>query len=476
VVDQETLLFAPEAKALFSAGILSPRLNAKMVVNQLSWGRIWIGDETLFSGVRLLPPGSVLQWDGNNLRVLRYWDLRFDPEKEIDDGFVANLVDLFRRSVSDFTFDGLRYGLSLSGGLDSRSVLAAVEPTRRAAMHTYTWGVGEDNAELSIARATAEELNVPWTFLPLAPADFLQHAERGIALSDGLDMFVQSYGLLVYPRIASGTDILLTGIALDVTLGGSYLTPGLVDGSLKGQDAFAAALHKAEYFAPEMTRQLVRLPNVDELMEELRADASAVWEGGESEHPADRSDRFFLLTRVWRNLFYRQLWQRLFLEDVAPTFHNGFIDALLRIPPAWRAGHRVYQRFLQHLHPGVCRIPYQRTTVPPSAPLEYWERGARLEAERESLYRDIWRASGEKVFIPYRRYYTNFDEWLRLEPAWTAFADSMLRRDNSRIYAGLVDKSSVHRLLDEHRSGARSRHQQIVQILTLELFLRTYFP
>jgi hypothetical protein len=121
-------------------------------------------------------------------------------------------------------------------------------------------------------------------------------------------------------------------------------------------------------------------------------------------------------------------------------------------------------------------IPYQRTMLPPAAPLEFWEAGAQLEAQREQLYREIWQKTNGRSFIPYQRYYTNYDEWLRRDPNWISTTDDLLLSPNSLICERFVNRDFIVRLVGEHRSAKRNHHQRIIQLMTLEVFLRQFLP
>ena len=225
---KDKLFFAPEGKAIFSTGCLSKELNLRMLVNQLSWGRIWIGQETLFRNISLLPPASCLHWQDGKLTLERYWDYAYDPEPEVNEEFIDASVQIFQRAVRRHIQAPLRYGVSLTGGLDSRTVLAALAKQNLHA-RAYTWGVSEHHDEVTIARRSAEKLGVSWEYVPLSPADFILHAQRGLYLTEGLDLMVQSHGLKIYPLLRHDTDALLTGLALDLSLGGSYLTPDVAN-------------------------------------------------------------------------------------------------------------------------------------------------------------------------------------------------------------------------------------------------------
>ena len=469
------LYFAPEGKAILAADGVSGRLNLNMIINQLSWGRIWIGDQTFFQDISMLPPASILHWRDGKTTLNQYWDYIYQPEPNINEDFIDDAVETFRRAVARQTRASLRYGVSLSGGLDSRTVLAALAQGINGRSHAYSWGVSDVHDELAIARHTANRLGVPWQFIPLAPTDFISEAGRGVFLTEGLDLAVQSYGLKVYPLIQEQTDALLTGLALDLTLGGSYLSSAASADNGTADRGVTWALKKAALFSPDECLAHVQVKEAAEILDGLRQEAARIWQAGQNEHPADQCDRFFLRSRVWRYTFQRQAWQRLFVEDLSPTFDNEFIDCLLRIPPAWRANHRFYRSFLQRLEPCLMEIPYQRTMLPPAAPLEFWQLGAQLEQQREELYRDIWRATQGDVSIPYRRFFTNYDEWLRCDPGWIAMTDDLLLSSNSLSCERFLNRQMAANLIGDHRSGKSANHQKIVQLITLELFLRQFF-
>jgi asparagine synthase (glutamine-hydrolysing) len=469
----DTLFFAPEAKAILAASGAPKALNTRMMVNQLSWGRIWIGDETFFEHIFMLPPGSILCWKNGKATLEQYWDYVYRPES-IDDDFIDHAIGAFHHAVARQTKPRLRHGVALSGGLDSRTVLGAMSRLG-VPLRAYTWGLADTHDEVAIARRVADLLSVPWQFQSLAPADFVSEAGRGVFLTEGLDLSVQSYGLKVFPALRDDIDVLVTGLILDVTMGGSYLSSRLTSPTITPALALADTLERSLCFSLDECRHLIRAKDTPTILAELRDRATSEWDGGENSDPADQCDRFILRSRMTRYIFGRQAWQRYFLEDFAPTLDNEFIDILLRVPAAWRLGHRFYQRFLQRFSPALAAITYQRTLLPPVAPIEFWSPAAQLEQQREQLYRDIWRVTQGAVFVPYRRFSTNYDEWLRSDPAWITVTDNLLLSPQSLSCEWFLDRSAVETLIQDHRSARASNHKKLIQLLTLELFLRAFF-
>lgn len=89
---------------------------------------------TLFSGIRKLPPGSLLRWKDGAFTMERWWAPAYTGDRAM--GFeqaVEEVVPLVRRAVLDRMVADVPVGCFLSGGIDS-SVIAALmaEETRRA--------------------------------------------------------------------------------------------------------------------------------------------------------------------------------------------------------------------------------------------------------------------------------------------------------------------------------------------------------
>lgn len=130
--NQNSFLFASEMKALWAAGIPCEP-NLKMLFNFITIGYTdnpEQNDETFFSNIKKLPPAHFLKFSfrDNSLYIKKYWHL--DPEKEnkkINDAeALEKFGELFRDSVKKRLRSDVEIGTSLSGGLDSSSVISMV--------------------------------------------------------------------------------------------------------------------------------------------------------------------------------------------------------------------------------------------------------------------------------------------------------------------------------------------------------------
>ena len=142
LTNEGTFLFGSEIKSLLEYLPERPDVDLVALNEYFSFQNIF-SDRTLFSGIKLLPPGHCLELDlsnaGNNDRgslqntdligqkisKTKYWDFDFGqetnvPENELEDQLYDRLIQAIKRQcVSD-----VPVGSYLSGGMDSGTVTA----------------------------------------------------------------------------------------------------------------------------------------------------------------------------------------------------------------------------------------------------------------------------------------------------------------------------------------------------------------
>ena len=128
-----TFLFASEIKAFWTLG-MGKEFNKKMLFNFLTIGYTDNPnqpDETFYENVKKLPAAGFIRIRPGpdiSIEIEKYWDI--NPE-EIDESFSDNeaiekFSDLFSTSVKRRLRSDVPSGTSLSGGLDSSSIVATI--------------------------------------------------------------------------------------------------------------------------------------------------------------------------------------------------------------------------------------------------------------------------------------------------------------------------------------------------------------
>ena len=124
--------FASEVKALVGLGVVSPELEPRAVYRFFRFGEQGGVEETVWRGVRKLLPASCLtiqaSEQGLRARYRRYWDVAIEDDTRVDGATAAaRFAELFRDSVRIRLRSDVPVGTSLSGGLDSSSVLCQID-------------------------------------------------------------------------------------------------------------------------------------------------------------------------------------------------------------------------------------------------------------------------------------------------------------------------------------------------------------
>jgi asparagine synthase (glutamine-hydrolysing) len=127
--NEEKILFASEIKALWVAGV-EKLVNESMLYNYLTIGYTanpFDPKETFYKNISKLPAASLLEYKTatNELSIEKYWTPYIDENKNISaEEAVEQFKALFRESIRKRLRSDVAIGTSLSGGLDSSSIVA----------------------------------------------------------------------------------------------------------------------------------------------------------------------------------------------------------------------------------------------------------------------------------------------------------------------------------------------------------------
>jgi asparagine synthase (glutamine-hydrolysing) len=127
--DDEQFLFASEMKAIWAAGV-AKLPNKKMVFNFLTLGYTQNpadGFETFYGNIFKLPARSMLVYDAttHEWQTSVYWDIAVEEQNPPnEDDTTRRFLGLFSGSVGRRLRSDVPVGTSLSGGLDSSSIIA----------------------------------------------------------------------------------------------------------------------------------------------------------------------------------------------------------------------------------------------------------------------------------------------------------------------------------------------------------------
>src|SRR5436190_3166412 len=214
--DASGFYFSSEAKDLLKILPITRQLDLRSLGEVLCCEAV-LQNRSLFSGISLLPPGSAWVFSrGEPVKKKTYFKQEaWESQPELSESdFYEKLRETWRRVLPKYFLGKQSVGLSLTGGVDSRMILAWA-PRSRGTLPCYTWGgTYRDCADVKIARRTAGIAQQPHNTI-LVGAEFLSQfrvlAERAVYISDGtldvtgsIDMYVQRLARQIAPVRVSG--------------------------------------------------------------------------------------------------------------------------------------------------------------------------------------------------------------------------------------------------------------------------------
>ncbi|HXV14008.1 MAG TPA: asparagine synthase-related protein, partial [Candidatus Krumholzibacteria bacterium] len=369
--------FGPEAKSVLAAAGLRARLRPDGVAGLLTFGYC-LGATTLFEGVAHLEPASILTLDVASLahRIERYWNLRFEPSRALrrrshaENALYETLLASQRLVLCD---QPASYEVMLSGGLDSRGVVAFANVLGKLPSRTFTWGASDavPKSDAFVARRVAEHFRVPHRFLSYDSGEFVANARDWVYVSelanDNVGWFAEGQPTLakVY---RSGADFAIAG---DVV----WDSGGFAFSDMEMRRAVlppALPVPLAACLTPDAGAEYRRLYDHEIAQVLARCDHRDL---------TDRKEYLYLYARVARYILSLGYYREHAIEVRRPFLSKAALELFASLPRNHRVEKNAYASMLHHRFPELMAIPEQSVWSLPD-----WERDVR----RPGAVRDLW--------------------------------------------------------------------------------------
>ncbi len=398
-----------------------PALNRQALACFSDLGHL-LGPLTWFEGVERLPAATHLVYDlkRQHRESRRYWQWP-KPMPGRDAPPFEEAVDaterLFRAAVRKRMASDGNTGLLLSGGLDSRLVLAAAVK-ENLKPHLLTMGMAESE-DLKIARRLSKICKLPFHPMVLSPENFLQGRREATLITNGLISAEHLHEAPFIEQWVSNYKQILGGITLEVTLGGEWR------GSI--QNHFTFSIQKFTKLS-KWIKQIYFIED-DFYNGRLIALLMDSWE--------------INITLIDNILFHA------YTDRAMPFADKDLLEYVLRLPDAYRKNHRLYFRLaLKHYPDFFAGIPWAKTGLSIAHPLSRW------------MLRLHWPGIRTRIFGP-RDLLADYKQWMRREPARTII-QQQLNPGQSEITA-LTGRNLLQEQLSE---------EEMFRMLTLEWWLK----
>ncbi|TMO67085.1 asparagine synthetase B family protein [Pseudoalteromonas aurantia] len=408
----------------------------------------FLGQKTLFSSVKRLAPATIMQLDacGVILSNSQFWSWK-NIEKTDKISF-DDAVDLIavkfdkavERAVKTITQDKL--AITLSGGLDSRVLLAAAKVHYSGEIHTFTFGE-PGCIDVKLAKQVSEAVGVTHHIVEIDEQGWFDGREQGVWLTDGMKNVLHMHALSSVNVISGYSNYLLNGFLGDVTAGGTYIFP-------KSNDSIEQKLEK----------------RFGQYWHQAGADSDYFAEGDQEQvNIYNRGTRFIA---AGSDLLSHELHQ------FKPFMDNDLVELLYSLPDTFRENGKLYHHMLLKYYPEYFEsIPWQQTGKPITKEVA----SAAQHPNMKSRIKDLLVGSpierlARKVYrkLAKKHHYVAYDTWLK-EPKFKLYVQQLLNEDSH--VAKALPTGDCSKLVDKYYNSSSSiKPETLGSLITIELFLR----
>ncbi len=444
---------------------LKKNLNKKSFLTFILTNKIRYQDQSIWNNSKIYPPASILIHKKDNFKFDKYWTLthantiqKFDSEL---------FIELYKKAVNQRVLSN-NIGITLTGGLDSRSMIAAIKKSKLNNISAYTIGSNSSD-EVTIAKKVANNLKLNHNVFKIDPDLYFSNEYLKYFENEDIDLIIQGVWK-PFSKEINNHDYILHGLDLDVTLGGIYLTKELSKINKK-QDFIDYVLKNNLRIDNKNINALFKKPIIDFFdINEYLTDLANDFEG---KNFLEKYDKFIMQNSMNRVILQRYRGIRRHVETISPMYDRKLLDYIFSLNINERVNYKSFYPFINQLTPDLCKINYQRTGLPANIPVKYWKKNQLIQTQTEELYRKIARDSNGNKLIPYNKYYTNADEWMRFNKIWVNYLFEMLQSKNSIIRKDWINGKYVDKLINEHINHKKSNFGILLTLISAEYFLRT---
>ncbi|PYS90707.1 MAG: asparagine synthase (glutamine-hydrolyzing) [Acidobacteria bacterium] len=481
-----SFVFASEIKALLASGLIKRELNIEALNQYLTF--LWTPDpHTVFQGIKKLPPAHILIWRDGEVQVREWWDVSFDEiETDKDETYWRErTLETLDRVVALEMVADVPLGSFLSGGVDSSTIVALMNKhSAGRQVSTYTVGIAPEDLHYDIipddarwARQVGKLLNTDYHEFMLRPdvcellPKLIYHLDEPVADP----AIITSY--LVSRAARETLTVLLSGVGGDEVFAG-----------------YPRQLAMRLASALDPVPQLLRRPA-------MRAVAQALPGGrpGRFTAPLRNAKKFATSAALpfedrylgFGTYFTDEMKQRLYTDDLraatrdldAYAEHRRHFARVRHAAPLNRLLYVDLKTFLPCLNLAYTDKTSMAATIEVRVPLlnhELVELAARMPPRfklRGLKRKYILKRAAEQLLpreVVWRKkagFGAPVRSWLR--GALRPLVDELLSEENVRR-RGLFRSEEVRRIINANLSGREDYNLQVFQLLTLELWQRTF--
>ena len=458
---RDRVIWSNQVRGLLAPDV--PRRLCEAGMHQVFVFQTILDERTLLEDVWTLPPAGVMTFQDGRARVARYWELRYQDAAPRSAGrYAEDLAETLRGAVRRNLRSAKRVGLLLSGGLDSRAIIAC-SPVSLSAVTI----ADSENSEVAVARRLAATRDRPFTFIRRDPDYYSGLVDLGAALGEGASRFDNAHFGRLREALGGSVSGLATGYGFDLLLKGAALPkrrrhllgwpvnrhqlvdPGAHPSAETLIDVVLDTQNDCLWHHPVLPR-LFRGSERARLEQSVRGVVGGILTRSETHapDPVRRCEFVRMNMRATRfNAFLNVLSIRHFYRDYTVAFDNDVLERHLELPSALRLDGIVYKRALHLLDSAIASIPDSSTGLSPRTHYLVEHASTRIRLATTRVTR---RPVGDPLAS--EGSWPRMDELIRRRPSLAGRIAEVIG-DDAALPGDLLDIGNLKAVLADHLAG-----------------------
>lgn len=368
-----SLYFSSLWKFLKKSNLLKIDKNAFF---EFFWLQRLLGTKTYDTNTSFLQDASVLVLQNSKLDVRQYWTRDYSKSSKSLSKHAQMMAEMTRQSVIRKTSDNSRYGIFLSGGMDSRTVLCAFDSVLPIC---FTSTISE-NREFRKAREIAGAKGAEHIGLRLHSKHFGKIFRHSTEVIGG--MYNYDHGLFYgfNDAVRGKADVCFHGHGFDYMFQGMYIPKNNI--KIAGRYLYANFMKPLpddliSFFINNVSYRIKRA----DIWKYITSDMKSSLKDFQHTSIQEILDRGKKLTDnpndLWEYLTFHHLSRHYsfpnhasiatFAEQRTVSFDNDLFDLYLSLPASHRVNGKIEKKCLKILNPEIASIWSANTNLPVTA-------------------------------------------------------------------------------------------------------------
>ncbi|MAT42399.1 MAG: hypothetical protein CL609_08665 [Anaerolineaceae bacterium] len=457
--------FSSEIKALLALNWTPRKVDNRAVIDLLGFG-LPQGEITLFNNILRLPAGMILVYQKGKLEIREGFMVRFNPQPSslTEEEHIKNASYLLEKSLLARFKSGAKMGLTLSGGMDTRVLLAACSHLNLR-VPTFTYGQ-KGSRDKERAKKLSNLVDYPHYSFTLKGNYIKENAAAVLDRCEGrVDCFL-SHGLFLQ-QMRDWVDVMMLGN------GGEYLFSSVSDYYSKSTDIIPNQPYETYYhfrntFFKEEVWPKLFTENIQKIQDYPRQKLFDLLKFYDPINADQAIDAYWFNTVQMNRTLQGLYLINHVLEFSEPYFDRDLILYATSLPIQYRRDRLIQKALLEKYNKSMAYIEgghlYNES---------HFQKFVQKSARRVKVRLVRYKLLDKKFIARPSSTFSDLHALTRHSPN-RKWIESILLNQTAMLYE-FVKPDYVKNLVQQHMNAETNFTKQINTLMTLELFLQQYF-